>query len=109
MRAINKGDKINRSIADQIASSMKEWAMAKGVTHYTHWFQPLTATNNVTTNDIDKGSYFLLDSGDPSDIIVSAVYDLSAYSSAEFKSHHHLHHYKLHHHAFLHGLNVRKE
>ena len=42
MLAINKGDKINRSIADQIASSMKEWAMAKGVTHYTHWFQPLT-------------------------------------------------------------------
>ncbi|MDC3351155.1 glutamine synthetase III, partial [Flavobacteriaceae bacterium] len=27
---------------DQIASSMKDWAMAKGVTHYTHWFQPLT-------------------------------------------------------------------
>ena len=42
VRAINKGDKINRSIADQIASSMKEWAMTKGVTHYTHWFQPLT-------------------------------------------------------------------
>ena len=42
MRAINKGDKINRSIADQIAFSMKEWAMSKGVTHYTHWFQPLT-------------------------------------------------------------------
>ena len=42
MLAINKGDKINRPIADQIASSMKEWAMAKGVTHYTHWFQPLT-------------------------------------------------------------------
>ena len=42
MRAIDQGDKINRSIADQIASSMKDWAMAKGVTHYTHWFQPLT-------------------------------------------------------------------
>ena len=42
MRAIDKGDEINRSIADQIASSMKDWAMAKGVTHYTHWFQPLT-------------------------------------------------------------------
>ena len=42
MRAIDKGDKINRSIADQIASSMKDWAMDKGVTHYTHWFQPLT-------------------------------------------------------------------
>ena len=43
-----------------------------------------TATNNVTTYDIDRGSYFLLDSGDPSDIIVSSVYDLSAYSSAVF-------------------------
>ncbi|MDB2426690.1 glutamine synthetase III [Flavobacteriaceae bacterium] len=42
VRAVDKGDKINRSIADQIASSMKDWAMAKGVTHYTHWFQPLT-------------------------------------------------------------------
>jgi glutamine synthetase len=42
VRAVDKGDKINRSIADQIASSMKDWAIAKGVTHYTHWFQPLT-------------------------------------------------------------------
>ncbi|MDA9640298.1 glutamine synthetase III [Flavobacteriaceae bacterium] len=42
VRTVDKGDKINRSIADQIASSMKDWAMAKGVTHYTHWFQPLT-------------------------------------------------------------------
>ena len=42
VRAVDRGDKINRSIADQIASSMKDWALAKGVTHYTHWFQPLT-------------------------------------------------------------------
>jgi len=54
--------------------------LAGGGAFPTGW----TATNNVTTNDIDRGSYFLLDSGDPSDIIVSAVYDLSAYSSAEF-------------------------
>ncbi|WP_025741760.1 glutamine synthetase III family protein [Aquimarina pacifica] len=40
--AIDNGSKISRSIADQIASSMKEWALSKGVTHYTHWFQPLT-------------------------------------------------------------------
>ena len=40
--AIDKGAKIDRAIADQIASSMKDWALAKGVTHYTHWFQPLT-------------------------------------------------------------------
>jgi len=40
--AIEKGVKIERGIADQIASSMKDWALSKGVTHYTHWFQPLT-------------------------------------------------------------------
>ena len=40
--AINKGKKIERSIADQIAFAMKDWALGKGATHYTHWFQPLT-------------------------------------------------------------------
>ncbi len=42
MNAMTKGTKIDRKIADQVASAMKEWAMAKGVSHYTHWFQPLT-------------------------------------------------------------------
>lgn len=42
MSAMDKGDKIDREIADQVASGMKAWAMQKGVTHYTHWFQPLT-------------------------------------------------------------------
>ena len=42
MDAIENGSKINRGIADQIASAMKDWALSKGVTHYTHWFQPLT-------------------------------------------------------------------
>ena len=40
--AIEKGSKIDRNIADQISSAMKDWALSKGVTHYTHWFQPLT-------------------------------------------------------------------
>ncbi|MFH4967556.1 glutamine synthetase III [Gaetbulibacter sp. M240] len=40
--AIKNGRKIDRSVADQVASSMKDWALTKGVTHYTHWFQPLT-------------------------------------------------------------------
>mgnify|MGYP000082097693 CR=1 FL=1 len=42
MLAIEKGGKIDRKIADQVAVSMKDWAMSKGATHYTHWFQPLT-------------------------------------------------------------------
>ena len=42
MNAIDHGTKIERVMADQIASAMKAWALKKGVTHYTHWFQPLT-------------------------------------------------------------------
>ncbi|MBQ4820513.1 glutamine synthetase III [Aquimarina sp. MMG016] len=42
MDAIEHGSKIDRKIADQIASAMKDWSLSKGVTHYTHWFQPLT-------------------------------------------------------------------
>jgi glutamine synthetase len=40
--AIEDGTRIERTIADQVAASMKDWAISKGVTHYTHWFQPLT-------------------------------------------------------------------
>ena len=36
------GSKIDRVTADHIAAGMKEWALSKGATHYTHWFQPLT-------------------------------------------------------------------
>jgi glutamine synthetase len=42
MGAINNGSRIDRKIADQVASAMKDWALSKGATHYTHWFQPLT-------------------------------------------------------------------
>lgn len=42
--AKEKGEKIPREIADQVASAMKEWALSKGATHYTHWFQPLTGS-----------------------------------------------------------------
>ena len=42
MNAIDKGTKIDRKIADQVAVSMKDWAISKGATHYTPWFQPLT-------------------------------------------------------------------
>ncbi len=42
--AIKKGTKIQRDVADQIAIAMKDWSLSKGVTHYTHWFQPLTGS-----------------------------------------------------------------
>jgi glutamine synthetase len=40
--AMEHGTKIDRAMADQIASAMKAWAMSKDAMHYTHWFQPLT-------------------------------------------------------------------
>src|SRR5690606_28420867 len=42
MNAHEYGTKIPRELADHISTGMKEWAISKGVTHYTHWFQPLT-------------------------------------------------------------------
>ncbi|HET6992381.1 MAG TPA: glutamine synthetase III [Bacteroidia bacterium] len=44
MAAIEKGERIDRSMAEAIAAGMKSWATTKGATHYTHWFQPLTGT-----------------------------------------------------------------
>ncbi|MBC8315892.1 MAG: glutamine synthetase III [Bacteroidetes bacterium] len=42
MNAIEKGIKIDRGIADQVAAGIKSWAINNGATHYTHWFLPLT-------------------------------------------------------------------
>jgi glutamine synthetase len=44
MEAIQNGTRLDRKMADQVASAMKDWAITKGATHYTHWFQPLTGT-----------------------------------------------------------------
>ncbi|OBX22036.1 MULTISPECIES: glutamine synthetase III family protein [Bizionia] len=44
MDATQNGSKIDRHVADHISTGMKEWAISKGATHYTHWFQPLTGT-----------------------------------------------------------------
>ncbi|MEO8732722.1 MAG: glutamine synthetase III, partial [Flavobacteriales bacterium] len=43
--ANEKGTRIDRKLADQVASGMKEWAASKGATHYTHWFQPLNGSS----------------------------------------------------------------
>ncbi len=42
--SVKSGLKIDRKMAGQIASGMRAWAMDKGVSHYTHWFQPLTGS-----------------------------------------------------------------
>lgn len=42
--SVKAGNKIDRKMAEQIASGIKAWAMKQGVTHFSHWFQPLTGT-----------------------------------------------------------------
>ncbi|WP_374164969.1 glutamine synthetase III [Arcticibacter sp. MXS-1] len=52
------GERIEREVAEQVASAMKAWAMSQGVTHYTHWFQPLTGST------AEKHDSFFEPSGD---------------------------------------------
>jgi glutamine synthetase len=55
--AVQHGTKIDRKIADYVAMGMKEWALSKGVTHYTHWFQPLTGTTAEKHDAFFETSY----------------------------------------------------
>ena len=42
VNVIDNGAPLEREVADEVAQGMKKWAVELGVTHYTHWFQPLT-------------------------------------------------------------------
>lgn len=42
MKTIDEGKEIDKDVADVVATAMKDWAIEKGATHYTHWFQPMT-------------------------------------------------------------------
>jgi glutamine synthetase len=44
MEAVDKGTKIDSATAEEVATAVKTWALSKGVTHFTHWFQPLTGS-----------------------------------------------------------------
>jgi len=59
LSAVETGEKIDPITADAVAAGMKCWAMEKGVTHYTHWFQPLTdatAEKHDSFFDLDEGN-----------------------------------------------------
>src|SRR5678810_932298 len=57
-RTMTHGEPLDTSVADAVASAMKEWAVEHGATHYTHWFQPLTG---ITA---EKHDSFLSPTGD---------------------------------------------
>lgn len=41
-KTIDEGTELDVGVANAVANAMKDWAVSKGATHYTHWFQPLT-------------------------------------------------------------------
>lgn len=57
---VDHGASVNRTIAGQVAGAMKAWAIEKGATHFTHWFQPLTG---LTAEKHD--AFFELHDGEP--------------------------------------------
>lgn len=87
MAASEQGTKIDRKIADDVASSMKAWAMSKGVTHYTHWFQPLTGTtaekHDAFAQNIEDGKALERFDGDQ---LVQQEPDASSFPSGGIRS-----------------------
>ena len=47
MDVMKHGGNISMATADIVANAMKDWAVEKGATHYTHWFQPLTGLSLI--------------------------------------------------------------
>jgi len=58
LSTVENGTELDSSVADAVASAMKEWALEKGATHFTHWFQPLTGAT------AEKHDSFLKPTGD---------------------------------------------
>jgi glutamine synthetase len=63
-KAIDEGGELNHLVADEIAEAMKQWAIEKGATHYTHWFQPLTGTT------AEKHDSFLASTGEDGKVLL---------------------------------------
>jgi len=84
--AIKGGTKISREIADAVAAGMKSWAMQKGATSYTHWFQPLTGLT------AEKHDMFFMPKGDGAvevfsgDALVQQEPDASSFPSGGIRA-----------------------
>ncbi len=86
-RIIHSGGRLDPAMADSVAAAMKEWALSKGATHYTHWFQPMTGTT------AEKHDAFLSPVGDGRAIsdfsgkmLISGEPDASSFPSGGLRS-----------------------
>jgi glutamine synthetase len=85
--AIDEGTPITRPIADQVATGMQAWAMERGVTHFTHWFHPLTdATAEKHDSFVgrgDRGTFIEVFSGS---VLVQQEPDASSFPSGGIRN-----------------------
>ncbi|MBQ9406514.1 MAG: glutamine synthetase III [Desulfovibrio sp.] len=86
-RIIHNGERLDAAMADVVASAMKEWAMERGATHYTHWFHPMTGLT------AEKHDAFLTPAGDGQVIsefsgkmLISGEPDASSFPSGGLRS-----------------------
>ena len=85
--AIEEGRRIDRKVADQVALGMKTWAMERGATHYTHWFQPL---NDSTAEKHDSFFEPIWDGGSfeafRGDVLVQQESDASSFPNGGLRN-----------------------
>jgi len=84
---IRNGEQLDASIADEVADAMKTWALAKGATHFTHWFQPLTGAtaekhDSFLMPDREGGAIYQFSSGE----LIKGEPDASSFPSGGLRA-----------------------
>ncbi|MEI7542530.1 MAG: glutamine synthetase III, partial [bacterium] len=86
-KSIEAGKPLTKEIANVIANAMKDWAIAKGASHYTHWFQPLTNTtaekHDSFISPTDDGSVIMEFSGNQ---LIKGEPDASSFPSGGLRA-----------------------
>ncbi|MBM3420446.1 MAG: glutamine synthetase type III [Bacteroidetes bacterium] len=86
-RAMFEGTTISRQIADQVATGLKAWAIERGVTHYTHWFHPLTdSTAEKHDAFIEHGEHGRLLESFSGNLLVQQEPDASSFPSGGIRN-----------------------
>lgn len=86
-QAMFEGTSINRQIADQVATGLKAWAIERGVTHYTHWFHPLTdSTAEKHDAFIEHGEHGQLLESFSGNLLVQQEPDASSFPSGGIRN-----------------------
>ncbi|HRP08189.1 MAG TPA: glutamine synthetase III [Gemmatimonadales bacterium] len=87
LRTMDHGDPLDPQVADIVAATMKDWAVERGATHYTHWFQPLTGLtaekhDSLVSPDGNGGVYYNFSGAD----LIQSEPDASSFPSGGLRA-----------------------